>query len=236
MTRYFIFFLMAAGLSLFLTPLIRSFARWAKVLDLPSDRKIHKKPVPLLGGISIFLSFNLAIVLGLIFDKALFSESILANWQELFICQIIILALGIFDDIKHLQPWAKLIFQVIAGIIIVLFGFGIGAISNPFTGNLVKLGFFSLPFTVIWLVLIANALNLVDGLDGLAAGTSFIAALTIFGLSYFNQNIGVSIAVIALAGSIFGFIRYNFYPAKIFLGDSGSLLLGFLLAVFSIKS
>jgi len=148
---------------------------------------------------------------------------------------MIILALGIFDDVKHLQPWAKLILQVVAGIIIVLFGFGIEAITNPFTGNLIKLGFLSLPFTVIWVVLIANALNLVDGLDGLAAGTSFIAAATIFGISYFNQNIGVSIAAIVLAGSILGFIRYNFHPAKIFLGDSGSLLLGFLLAVFSIQ-
>jgi len=235
MTKYFLSFLIAAGLSLILTPLVRSFARWANVLDLPSERKIHKKPVPLLGGIPIFLSFNFAIVLGLIFDRALLSEPILSNWQGLFICQIIILALGIFDDIKHLQPWAKLIVQVVAGIIIVLFGFGIEAITNPFAGNLVKLGFFSLPFTVIWLVLIANALNLVDGLDGLAAGTSFIAAVSIFGLSYFNQNIGVSIAAIALAGSILGFVRYNFYPAKIFLGDSGSLLLGFLLAVFSIQ-
>jgi len=226
---------MAAGLSFILTPLIRSFARWANIFDFPSERKIHKQPVPLLGGLPIFLSFNLAIILGVIFDTALLREPILSRWQGLLVCQIIILGLGIFDDIHHLQPVVKLLFQVTAGVIIVLFGFGIESIANPLTGNIIKLSFLSIPITVIWLVLITNALNLVDGLDGLAAGTSFIVATTIFGLCYFNQNIGVGIASVALAGSILGFIRYNFYPARIFLGDSGSLLLGFLLAVFSIQ-
>ncbi len=235
MIKYFLSFAIAAGLSLLLTPLVRSFARWAKVLDLPLERKVHKQPIPLLGGLVIFLSFNLAIVLTLFFDNTLLKETILSRWEALFICQVFILAFGIFDDVKRLQPWVKLLLQVIAGTIIVLFGFGIEAIANPFTGSLIKLGFLSVPFTIFWLVLIANALNLVDGLDGLAAGTSIIVALTIFGLSYFNQNIGVGVASIALAGSALGFIRYNFYPAKIFLGDSGSLLLGFLLAVFSIQ-
>jgi UDP-GlcNAc:undecaprenyl-phosphate GlcNAc-1-phosphate transferase len=235
MTKYLISFLLAAGFSLILTPLIRSFARWAKVLDLPSDRKIHKKPIPLLGGIPIFLAFNLTLLLVLVFDKTLVNESILSNWKGLLVCQLIILTLGIYDDIKRLSPWTKLAFQGIAGIVIVLFGFGIEALANPLTGSIIHIGFLSLPVTVFWLVLITNALNLVDGLDGLAAGTSIIAAATIFGLSYLNQNIGVGIVSIALAGSVLGFFRYNFHPAKIFLGDSGSLLLGFILAVFSIQ-
>lgn len=235
MIKYFFSFAIAAGLSLLLTPLVRSFARRAKVLDMPSERKIHQKPVPLLGGLVIFLSFNLAIALTLLLDKSLLQESILSRWEALFICQVFILAFGVFDDVKHLQPWVKLLFQVAAGIIIVLFGFGPDAITNPFTGGAIRLGFLAVPFTVFWLVLIANALNLVDGLDGLAVGTSIIVAITIFGLSYFNQNIGVGLAAVALAGSALGFIRYNFFPAKIFLGDSGSLLLGFLLAVFSIQ-
>lgn len=235
MIKYFLSFFIAAGLSLLLTPLVRSFARWAKVFDFPSERKIHKKPVPLLGGLVIFLSFNLAIALSLLLDKSLLQESMLSRWEAFFICQIFILGFGIFDDVKHLEPWVKFLFQVAAGILIVLFGFGPDAITNPFTGAAIKLGFVSVPFTIFWLVLIANALNLVDGLDGLAAGTSIIVAITIFGLSFFNQNIGVGIASIALAGSALGFIRYNFHPAKIFLGDSGSLLLGFLLAVFSIQ-
>jgi len=235
MLKYFLSFATAGGLALALTPLVRSFARWAKIVDLPSERKIHKEPVPLLGGVAIFLSFNLAIFLAMLFDKTLFAESILRRWPALFICQVIVLSFGIFDDIKRLEPWAKLVLQIIAGIVIALFGFGITAIANPFTGRMIELGFLAVPFTVFWLVLIANALNLVDGLDGLAAGTSIIAAATIFGLSFLNQNIGVGIASVALAGSALGFIRYNFHPAKIFLGDSGSLLLGFLLAVFSIQ-
>lgn len=235
MVKYFVAFVGAGGMALILTPLVRSFARWAKVLDIPSERKIHKQPVPLLGGLAIFLSFNLAIALTILFDKALVGETILGRWQALFVCQVIILSFGIFDDVRRLKPWVKLILQIVAGVIIVLFGFGVEAIANPLTGSMINLGFLSVPFTIFWLVLIANALNLVDGLDGLAAGTAIIAGVTIFGLSFFNQNIGIGIASIALAGSVLGFTRYNFYPAKIFLGDSGSLLLGFLLAVFSIQ-
>ncbi|MDH7514155.1 MAG: hypothetical protein QHH14_14510 [Clostridiales bacterium] len=235
MFKYLIAFITGGALAFILTPLIRTFATWAKVLDIPSERKIHRRPVPLLGGLAIFLSFNLAVVLALLFDKTLLGESILGRWQALFVCQVIVLSFGIYDDVKRLKPWAKLVLQISAGIVIVLFGFGVEAIANPFAGSMIKLGLLSMPFTVFWLVLIANALNLVDGLDGLAAGAAIFAAVTIFGLSYFNQNIGVGIASIALAGSVLGFIRYNFYPAKIFLGDSGSLLLGFLLAVFSIQ-
>ena len=235
MNQYFFPLLVAAGFSYILTPLIRSFAKWANIYDLPSERKVHKHPVPLLGGIPIFLSFNLTIILGVILNPSLLNDPILSRWQALLACQVVILGLGFTDDLLRLQPWIKLLIQVFVGILIVIFGFGIENLANPFTGNVIRLGIFSIPITVAWLVMITNALNLVDGLDGLAAGTSVIVTSTIFAISFFHQNTGVAILSIALAGSILGFIKYNFYPAKIFLGDSGSLLLGFLLAVFSIR-
>lgn len=232
--RFFLFFA-AAGFSLIFTPLIRGFAAWANILDIPSERKVHKKPIPLLGGIPIFLSFNLAVILGIILNQSYMNEPILSKWQALLICQIIILGLGFIDDMIHVQPGTKFIFQISVGVLIFLFGFGINNITNPFNGTILHLGLFSLPITIIWLVLIINSLNLVDGLDGLAAGTALIVSLTIFAISFFNKNNGISFVSIVLVGSILGFLRYNFHPAKIFLGDTGSMLLGFLLSVFSIQ-
>ncbi len=236
MSKYLFSFLLATVFSLSLTPLIRRFAIWAKIYDLPSERKIHKQPVPLLGGISIFLAFNLTIIIVIALNKSLINEALLSRWQALLICQIVILGLGFFDDMTHLQPWTKFLFQVLVGVLITIFGFGINNIASPFSRAHIHLGLFSIPITIVWLVLITNALNLVDGLDGLAAGTSLIASVTIFAISFFNQNIGIAFIAAILAGSVLGFLRYNFYPAKIFLGDSGSLLLGFLLAVLSIQS
>ena len=117
----------------------------------------------------------------------------------------------------------------------VIFGFGIKYINNPFTGGPIELGLLSIPITIVWIVIITNALNLIDGLDGLASGVALITSITVFGIAFFYQNFEVSFLSIILAGSILGFLRYNFHPAKIFLGDSGSLLLGFLLAVLSLE-
>lgn len=235
MTKYLFFFLVSTGISLVITPLIRLLAKKANICDIPSERKIHRKSMPLLGGVPIFISLNLTLLLGFILNNTYIKELLLSRWRLLLACQIIILTMGIYDDIKKIQPRIKFLFQISVGIILILFGFGIHTISNPFSGNVIHLGLFSIPVTILWLVGITNALNLVDGLDGLAAGTSLIVCATIFAISYFNQNIGIGLVSLILAGSILGFLRYNFYPAKIFLGDSGSLLLGFLLAVLSIE-
>ncbi|OGD36530.1 MAG: hypothetical protein A2V45_13065 [Candidatus Aminicenantes bacterium RBG_19FT_COMBO_58_17] len=211
------------------------FAGWANIYDRPSDRNIHKRPVPLLGGISIFFAFNITVILGHYFNLSLVGDPFLSRWAALLVCQTIILALGSVDDAVHLQPSVKLLFQIIVAVLMILFGFGIGAITNPFTGDIVRLGIFSAPFTILWLVGITNALNLIDGLDGLSAGTSFIVSLTIGLIAYINGNAGIVFVTLCLAGSLLGFLPYNFHPAKIFLGDSGSLLLGFILAVISIQ-
>jgi UDP-GlcNAc:undecaprenyl-phosphate GlcNAc-1-phosphate transferase len=229
------FFLMAAVLAYLFTPHIYNFANWAKIFDVPSERKIHKKPVPLLGGIPIFISFNLTIIASAVFGRSFFEDHFLSHWPALLLCQIIILSLGLFDDLLQLGPSIKFLFQIFVGVLIVLFGFGIHKIANPFNGEIISLRVFSFPVTIIWFVLITNALNLVDGLDGLAAGTACIASMTIFAVSYFNQNMSMAVISAILGGSLLGFLKYNFYPAKIFLGSTGSLLIGFLLAFLSIQ-
>ena len=235
MSKFLLIFAIAAGASYLLTPLIRRFAVLTNITDLPGERKIHKKPVPLLGGFSVFIAFNLSIIIGIMITPSLRQEKILSSWPSLFICQIIVLSLGFLDDLKHLKPSLKFIFQVGVGFLAFIFGFGIQNIANPFGEGIINLGLVSMPVTILWVVFVTNALNLIDGLDGLAAGTAFIASMTIFAISFFNRNEGIALVSIVLAGSVLGFLRYNFHPATIFLGDSGSLLLGFLLAIFSVQ-
>jgi len=235
MSKNLFLLLVSLAISLLVTPLIQLISQKLNILDLPSERKIHQKSVPLLGGVPIFIAFNLTILFGILFNFEYFEKFYTSKWISTFIAQLIILGIGIYDDIKKTKPWIKFLFQVFAGSLLIIFGFGINLITNPFTGNSVHLGFLSIPITILWVVGITNALNLVDGLDGLATGIAFIACIAIFGISYIYQNIGIGIISLILAGSILGFLRYNFHPAKIFLGDSGSFLLGFLLAFLSIK-
>ena len=235
MIKYLIFFLIAAVISFLSTPLIRLLAQKLRILDIPSERKIHKSPVPLLGGIPIFAAFNLTMSAGILFNFEYLKTFTATQWISIFLSELIILGVGIYDDVKKVKPRTKFLFQLLAGMLLVLFGFGITYITNPFSGAIINLGFLGIPLTILWVVGITNALNLVDGLDGLAAGTSLIACIAIFGISFIHQNIAIALTSLVLAGSILGFLRYNFHPAKIFLGDSGSLLLGFLLAVLSLK-
>ena len=235
MIKYMLLLLVPSGISLGMTPLVRRLATKKNILDLPSERKVHSKPTPLLGGVPIFLAFNLSLLMGVLLGNEYIIGYLKNQWMEVFVAQILILALGIYDDAKRLKPQTKLFFQVLIGLLMVAFGFDIHSIASPFSNKIIQLGLFSIPITIIWLVGITNALNLVDGLDGLAAVTSVIVCATIFAISFFQQNLGVALVTIILAGSILGFLRYNFYPAKIFLGDSGSLYLGFMLATLSLQ-
>ncbi|MFW9972597.1 MAG: hypothetical protein ACFFDF_20595 [Candidatus Odinarchaeota archaeon] len=235
MIKYLFYFSVSTAIAFAITPFIRILAKKAKILDFPSERKIHDKPIPLLGGLPIFFSFNLTMLLGYVLNNSNVKNFLLKNWKPLLACQIIILILGVLDDLKKLQPRLKFLIQIFVGCLLLLFGFGIHTISNPFTDGVIQLGIFSIPITILWVVGITNALNLIDGLDGLAAGTSLIVCTTLFGISFFYQNLYIAFVSLILAGSILVFLRYNFYPAKIFLGDSGSLLLGFLLAILSIE-
>jgi UDP-GlcNAc:undecaprenyl-phosphate GlcNAc-1-phosphate transferase len=231
MLKYLVLFALASIVSLLITPGVRSLSKKLGAFDLPGERKVHNKPIPRLGGFSIFVTFNLILIItsqiDFFFFPANFFKEINLPW--LLVASTIVFGLGTIDDLRRIPPGIKFSFQIVAGFIVALTCCKIGVISLPFGS--IQLGIWSVPVTVLWVVAITNAINLLDGLDGLAAGTSFIVCLAMFGISLFNQNIGIALTCIILAGSILGFLRYNFHPASIFLGDSGAYFLGFVLSV-----
>jgi UDP-GlcNAc:undecaprenyl-phosphate/decaprenyl-phosphate GlcNAc-1-phosphate transferase len=236
MGKYLTLLFISCGLSLLLTPLLKYLAvRWG-ALDIPNERKIHGRPTPRFGGISIFIAFNLVFLASQNFDFFYFPPSFLTriNYLWLFAASLIILIIGTVDDFRSLPPSHKLFFQIIGALIISLSSYRIEVVTSPF-GTL-GLGVWSVPATVLWVVAITNSLNLLDGLDGLAAGTAFIVSLSIFCIALINDNIGSALFSIILAGAALGFLKYNFHPASIFLGNAGSYYLGFMLSILSLES
>lgn len=231
MLKYLILFLLASVSSLLFTPVVRSVARKCGALDLPGGRKVHEKPIPRLGGFSIFVTFNLILIVASQIDFFFFPSDFLKemNFLWLTVASFIMLGVGAVDDFRRVPPSIKFFFQIIAGLVVALTSVKIQVVTLPF--GTINLGIWAIPVTILWVVAITNAINLLDGLDGLAAGTSFIICLAMFGISLLNQTIGIALCSAILAGSILGFLRYNFYPASIFLGDSGAYFLGFILSV-----
>jgi len=217
--------IVALAVSLLTTPLAIRFAKKIGAVDLPNARKVHKEAIPRMGGIAIYLGFIFgAAALGFIDAKVVY----------LLVAASVIMGMGVIDDIKGLDPKTKLIIEVVAALILIKGGFYVKFITNPFDGGVISLGILSIPVSVLWLVGICNAVNLVDGLDGLSAGISAIAALTIAIVCYAQGEIVASALAAVLAASAFGFLRYNFHPARTFMGDCGSLFLGFMLGALSI--
>jgi UDP-GlcNAc:undecaprenyl-phosphate GlcNAc-1-phosphate transferase len=219
-------------LVLMLTPWVRAKAVVWGAVDLPNKRKIHLGTMPRLGGLVIYLAFVPVAVLTSSMDLPVFGLALGAT---------LILLLGIVDDIKGVSPWVKLFGQTVAALSVIPFGIKVGFVTNPFSGDLFYLGILAIPVTVLWLVAVTNAVNLIDGLDGLAGGVSCISALTMAVIAYLQfktfgdlGQLEIVFLCLILATSILGFLKYNFYPASIFLGDSGSMLLGFSLGVISI--
>lgn len=229
MVEYFIPFVTAIIISFFMTPIARKIAIKVNAIDIPKDeRRIHKKPIPLLGGIAIYLATTISIILFLPINNTLIS---------IIIGGTIIFVSGIIDDIKDISAKSKLIFQIIAALVLILGDVKIEFITNPFSVDrpLLYLDGFSIPLTIIWIVGITNAFNLIDGLDGLTAGVASISSLSLlFVASQFHYNKIMIISVI-VAGACLGFLPYNFSPAKIFMGDTGALFLGFMLSAISIE-
>jgi len=156
--------------------------------------------------------------------------------KNIFPAAVLILILGIYDDIKGADAKTKFTVQIIAALIVVFSGIRINLITNPFDfGKSIDIGILSIPITVFWIIFITNAINLLDGLDGLAAGISCIISLVMFFIALYQHNNSIIAISIVLTGATAGFLRYNFNPAKIFMGDTGSLFLGFMLACISIK-
>ncbi|HOQ16738.1 MAG TPA: MraY family glycosyltransferase [Defluviitaleaceae bacterium] len=232
---YFIAFGMAFLISLLTTPLSKMIAFKVGAVDQPKARGMHDKPMPRMGGIAIFLGF--------IFTVLVVTPSVEAfEWKQisgLLVGGMIIFLLGFFDDIYNLNAKLKFLIQVIAALVVIYSDIRIEFVTWPFAeGNILILEKISIPITLFWIVGVTNAVNLIDGLDGLAAGVSSIAAICLMILSMFSPNpIGPVAAILmaALAGSCLGFLPYNFNPAKIFMGDTGSTFLGFVLAVSSIQ-
>jgi len=236
MLKYLILFLFAAACSLLLTPVVRSLAIKIKAFDLPGERKIHTRPIPRLGGFSIFIAFHVILLASLQFAFFHYPPDFLGgiHFGGILLASALVLGLGAVDDFRRMPPGVKFLFQILAGLIAALTICKIEAISLPF--GTFELGVFAVPATVFWVVAITNAINLLDGLDGLAAGTSLIVCIAIFGTALLGQNISIAILSVILAGSILGFLKYNFHPASIFLGDSGAYFLGFIISIFSIMS
>lgn len=229
-TRVLVTILVSAVAALLFTPIIRAFAKKVGAVDTPKDeRRMHSEPVPLLGGLAIILSYILTVLLFAEIDRQV---------QGMLLGGVIIAILGLVDDIFPLNAILKLCVQIVAACIAVYFGNVIEFITNPtpFGDSLYwNLGILSVPITIFWIVAITNAVNLIDGLDGLAVGVSAINAgsLLVIALLVAEQN--VSILVAALLGACLGFIPYNLNPAKIFMGDTGATFLGYILAVISIQ-
>ena len=237
MTTILLSFLTAFFLTLLITPLVIRIAQRFGLVDHPTERKIHTVPIPRIGGLAIFSSFFLS--LGLLYLFRQYSDPILLlfNDSRIFkfsIGAVIIFALGMVDDIRGLSFKVKFAGQIFVGVVAWYCGLRIGTISFPFIHSL-SLGYFSLPATMFWFVLVINAINLVDGLDGLAAGIALFVCLTmLFICAPQSGLITTTLAFDCLAGCLLGFLRYNFNPATIFMGDSGSYFIGYSLAALSI--
>ena len=218
------------------TPLVVRVAARIGALDTPGPRKVHQSPTPRIGGLSIFAGFVAGIVVAALASGYGRNGDWprLAYWIVLGICAVGILLLGLVDDVKGLTFRTKFLVQIIAGTAVWAAGFRIDSLGLPGSFGALELGPWSLPLTLLWVVGVTNAFNLIDGLDGLAAGTALISTSTIAVAAVARGHLAVSAVSVALAGSLVGFLRHNFNPARIFLGDSGSMFLGFCLALISI--
>lgn len=221
-----------------LTPLVRDLALGRGLLDHAlSSRKIHGRPIPRLGGIAIVLAFLAPLVALAFVDSGVGHQF----WEHrasalgLVLGSVAIACLGIYDDLRGCRARAKLAVQFSVALAMYLSGFRIEQITHPF-GAPLALGALSLPFTMLWIAGVINAMNLIDGLDGLAGGVSLIAVATIFTLAALRGQPLMLLFTAALGGAILGFLFYNFNPATIFMGDTGSMFLGFVLAVTSIRT
>lgn len=218
-------FALAMAIVWVLTPTVGEIARRLGILDQPGGRKIHAVAIPRLGGIAIYF--------GVIIPGLLFLTSA-GPTRGILLGASLITLVGVLDDLRDVRPVVKFAAQFVVALVVVLFGVGVETFTLPGIGVFV-LGWVGIPFSVIWIVAIMNVVNFIDGMDGLAAGVCAISAVTfsIIAISLGRYDMGILAAIVA--GSTLGFLWHNFHPASIFMGDSGSLLLGFLLAAISLQ-
>ena len=239
----YLFVAAAAFLATYLcVPIAKRLAQRWGAIDYPSKRRINTTPIPRLGGLAVFAGLCCALIVEIAGIKLLGWPPILIphpsmsiNYPLLGVAFLIVVATGAVDDVRSLSPKKKLLGQVLAACVAASAGLLIGRVVNPLVpGTEIDLGLIAYPITVIYLVAFTNIINLIDGLDGLAAGISGIASLSMFSFAVLSGRLDAATLSIALFGACLAFLRYNFYPATIFLGDSGSLLLGFGLGTISL--
>ena len=211
------------------TPIIKTFAQRVGAMDVPGEeRRVHDHPIPRLGGLAIFMGFLLSVVLFADISKQI---------SGILLGAVVIVAVGAIDDVVSLKAWVKFVFQILAAVVAVFHGVVIEVLMNPnvFSNTeTLRLGIFSIPITIIWIVAITNSVNLIDGLDGLAVGVSTISSFTMLVIALVVADGNVAVILAALVGACIGFMPYNLNPAKIFMGDTGALLLGYVLSTVSI--
>ena len=221
--------LIAFVVSFALTPVVKILAQKVGAMDVPGEaRRVHDHPTPRMGGLAIFLGFIVSMLLFV---------DITQEVRGILLGSIIIVITGVIDDIISLRAWTKFLIQILSAVIAVLHGVVINVVSNPnvfSSQEAIVLGWLAIPLTVLWIVGITNSVNLIDGLDGLAVGVSTISCVTILVVALLVSEPNVALIVAALAGACIGFMPYNLNPARIFMGDTGSLLLGYVLATVSV--
>ena len=244
MTTWFPFlmlFLIGLAVTMLATPLVKRLAVKLNAIDYPSSRRINTVPVPRMGGVAIFCGLIAALIAQYVgttyFDWPVVfipHPKMDVDYRLLGVSALVVFLTGLVDDLKSLKPIQKLVGQIVAASIAAAAGLLIGDIVNPFGPGELALGWLAYPITVVYLVAFANIINLIDGLDGLAAGITAIASISLFVLTLMSGRLDAAALAVALAGCCVGFLRFNFNPASIFMGDSGALTLGFLLGVVAL--
>lgn len=222
--------------SIVLTPLVKRLAFRIGAVDRPNYRKVHARIMPRLGGLAIFGSFLIGYFILRPVDPIsnAVEPAFIPISAAIIIGAFIIIITGVFDDMLEISAKAKMIGQLLAASIVVIGGgLEISFINLPFGGE-IDFGYFSIPLTIVWIIGITNAINLIDGLDGLAAGVSSVALITLSIMAFIMGDVFVMSTAAILAASSIGFLYYNFHPAKIFMGDTGALFLGFMISVLAL--
>lgn len=233
MQSHLAIFVLALVASLLLTPAARRLALGLGAVGSTGGRNVHARAVPRLGGVALTAGWSLSVLLFLVLGEFPATDPPQRQLLGVVLGGVILCLIGAVDDVRPLRAVHKLAAQVLVAVLAYSCGFRIEGIALPLMGS-VSMGVFALPVTVIWIVGITNAVNLIDGLDGLAAGVCFFAALTSFVVAYLSGNTFVALLLAALMGVLAGFLFFNFNPARIFMGDSGSYFLGYVLASLSL--
>ena len=239
--HYFAILAAALVVTFVATPLVRRFALRRGLVDRPGGRKVHETPIPRLGGVAIFLGVAVAVAAQIYGELRLgWGDTLVADGSleprtiAVLVGMTLVFLVGLWDDLSNLTPGMKFAGQLVAAGVVVASGLRIEYIGNPLGGGLIDLGLISIPITLIYIVGFTNVINLIDGLDGLAAGVSAIAATSLLVLAAQGNRLDAAAMAAAVIGACIAFLRYNFNPASIFMGDSGALFLGFTLSVISL--